>query len=68
MNENNVLAVILAGGKSKRFGRDKANVMLGDKTILEHVIDKIQKIYSEILVISNNDKLKFSKKKHFYSK
>ena len=41
MNENNVLAVILAGGKSKRFGRDKANVMLGDKTILEHVIDKI---------------------------
>ena len=65
MNENNVLAVILAGGKSKRFGRDKANVMLGDKTILEHVIDKIQKIYSEILVISNNDKLKFSKKNIF---
>ena len=43
MNENNVLAVVLAGGKSKRFGRDKANVMLGDKTILEHVINKIKK-------------------------
>ena len=56
MNENNVLAVVLAGGKSKRFGRDKANVMLGDKTILEHVINKIQKIYSNFQQIFDLNK------------
>ena len=33
MNENNILAVILAGGKSKRFGQDKSQIKLGVKTI-----------------------------------
>ena len=33
MNENNILAVILAGGKSKRFGQDKNQIKLGVKTI-----------------------------------
>ena len=36
MNENNILGVILAGGKSKRFGQDKSEVKLGDKTLIEH--------------------------------
>ncbi len=29
MNDNNILAVVLAGGKSKRFGQDKNCVKLG---------------------------------------
>ena len=35
MSENNILGVILAGGKSKRFGKDKSLVFLDNKTPLE---------------------------------
>ena len=35
MIENNILGVVLAGGKSKRFGQEKSQVKLGDKTLLE---------------------------------
>ena len=34
MNENNILGVVLAGGKSKRFGQNKSEVKLGNKTLL----------------------------------
>ena len=40
MNDNNILAVILAGGKSKRFGEDKNLAKLGSKSLLEHVIKR----------------------------
>ncbi len=41
MIENNIIGTILAGGKSSRFGEDKSNIKLGNKTLLEHTIDKI---------------------------
>ena len=34
MNENNVLGVVLAGGKSQRFGQDKVEATLGNKTLI----------------------------------
>jgi molybdenum cofactor guanylyltransferase len=59
MEENNILAVVLAGGKSKRFGEDKNQKKLGDKTLLEHVLSKISNKYEEILIVSShNQKLK----------
>jgi len=63
MSENNILATILAGGKSTRFGTDKSLVKLKDKTLLEHTISKIEKKYSEILIVSNNKSLKIKNKK-----
>jgi len=54
MNDNNILAVVLAGGKSKRFGKDKNSVKLGSKTLLEHVIYKIYEKFEEILIVSSN--------------
>ena len=45
MEDNNILAVVLAGGKSKRFGEDKNQTKLGDKTLLEHVLLKISNRY-----------------------
>ena len=58
MNENNILGVILAGGKSKRFGQDKSEVKLGDKTLIEHTLHKIKSKFSKIIIVSNSKILK----------
>ena len=63
MIENNILGIILAGGKSSRFGEDKSIAKLGDKTLLDHTINKIEKEFTEILVISNNKKFNFKNNK-----
>ena len=55
MNDNNILAVILAGGKSKRFGEDKNLVKLGSLSLIEHVIQKVKEKFKKILIIANND-------------
>ena len=65
MNENNILGVILAGGKSKRFGEDKTKIKLGNKTLLEHVIDKVKKEFSELIIISNSQNYRFTSKRIF---
>ncbi|MDC0436105.1 molybdenum cofactor guanylyltransferase [Candidatus Pelagibacter sp.] len=54
MEDNNILAVVLAGGKSKRFGEDKNHIKLGDKTLLEHVLSKISNKFKEILIVSSH--------------
>ena len=54
MEDNNILAVVLAGGKSKRFGKDKNKIKLGDKTLLEHVLSKINNKFEEILIVSSH--------------
>ena len=59
MVENNILGVVLAGGKSKRFGSDKASAKFGDKSLIEHTITKIENNFKEILIVSNNDKSVF---------
>ena len=55
MNDNNILAVVLAGGQSKRFGEDKNQVKLGNLTLLEHVLEKVTKKFEKILIISNQN-------------
>jgi len=55
MKDNNILAVVLAGGKSKRFGEDKNQIKLGDKTLLEHVLSKINNKFEEILIVSSHN-------------
>ena len=58
MNENNILGVVLAGGKSKRFGQNKSEVKLGDKTLIEHTLHKIKSKFSKIIIVSNSKILK----------
>jgi|TARA_B110000438_G_scaffold246685_1_gene248383 molybdopterin-guanine dinucleotide biosynthesis protein A len=55
MEDNNILAVVLAGGKSRRFGEDKNHIKLGDKTLLEHVLSKISNKFEEILIVSSHN-------------
>jgi len=68
MIENNIIGIILAGGKSSRFGEDKSNIKLGNKTLLDHTIDKIEKEFAEILIISNNKDYNFKNKKIYIVK
>jgi len=43
-------AIILAGGDSQRMGRDKANILLGDQTLLQCVIATMQQIFPHVIV------------------
>ena len=60
MSEDNILGVILAGGKSKRMGRDKLFLRLNNKTLVEHTIDKVKKYLKHIIIITDKDDKIFS--------
>ncbi|HDQ06519.1 MAG TPA: molybdenum cofactor guanylyltransferase [Candidatus Bathyarchaeota archaeon] len=51
-------AVILAGGFSRRFGRDKGLVVLAGKPLIVHVIDRVSKLADEVLVVVSSEKQK----------
>ena len=48
-----VTGVILAGGKSRRMGQNKALIPLGDSPLIEHVIRSMRLITDELLLITN---------------
>lgn len=54
---NNNLAgttgIILAGGKSSRFGQDKALAKFGDKTLVEHAATILKPFCSQLLISTN---------------
>ena len=60
MKHNKILGVVLAGGKSLRFGTDKSQAILGNKNLINHVLDKILIKFDEILIVANH-KIKFNK-------
>lgn len=43
-------AVILAGGESRRMGRDKADLPLGGRTLLQSVIATMQPLFAEVII------------------
>lgn len=43
-------AIILAGGTSQRMGRDKASLLLGEQTLLQHVAGILQSVFPHVLV------------------
>jgi molybdopterin-guanine dinucleotide biosynthesis protein A len=48
-----VTGVILAGGKSRRMGRDKAFLPFGRGVLIERVIEVIQQVTAEVILITN---------------
>ncbi len=48
-----ITAIILAGGKSSRMGRDKSLLKLGDKTLIEHVINALKPYVKTVLIVTN---------------
>ncbi len=50
-------AVILAGGGSRRMGRDKTMLTIRGKPMIKHVYDKISPLFEQVLISSNNANL-----------
>lgn len=51
----NMSAIILAGGKARRFnGENKAFLKIGNKTIIEKIISKLVDNFEELIVVTNN--------------
>ena len=63
MKDHKILGVILAGGKSSRFGSNKSLSNLKNFKLIEHVIQKLNKKFDEILIVSNDSKLIIENKK-----
>lgn len=53
----NITGIILAGGKSKRMGRDKAMLEVGGTSMIERVAGVLDRHCSEILISGNNGRL-----------
>ncbi|MBP6976854.1 MAG: NTP transferase domain-containing protein [Bacteroidales bacterium] len=47
--------IILAGGKSSRFGTDKGNVMFRDQPLISIAIERFKRICQTILISTNSD-------------
>ncbi len=54
MNSNKISAFIIAGGKSSRFGEDKAVFLYRGKPLIERVIDVIRPVFNRIAIIGDN--------------
>jgi len=46
-----VSAVILSGGFSKRFGKEKGLVELAGKPLIRHILDKVNPITNDIVIV-----------------
>ena len=54
MTEDNILATVLAGGKSRRFGSNKSEIMLKDKKLIDYTLEKLKTEFKKIIIISND--------------
>lgn len=54
MDKHDVSVVIQAGGQSSRMGQDKGLVTLGDRLMIEHVLEKVEHLGDEVFITTNN--------------
>ena len=53
MDHNNILSVVLAGGKSERFGQDKSQIKLNGKLLISYILSEIIDEFNETLIVAN---------------
>ncbi len=49
-------AIILSGGYSERFGKDKGFIDLMGKPLIQHVIDAVSSVTTEIVIVVSTEK------------
>ncbi|WP_452601320.1 molybdenum cofactor guanylyltransferase [Pontimicrobium sp. MEBiC06410] len=52
--KQHITGIILAGGKSTRMGEDKGLIVYNKQPFIQHVINALEPIVSEIIIVSNN--------------
>jgi molybdopterin-guanine dinucleotide biosynthesis protein A len=48
-------AIVLAGGRSSRFGRDKLAELIDGRPLLDHAIDAVRTVATDIVVVAARD-------------
>jgi molybdopterin-guanine dinucleotide biosynthesis protein A len=51
-------AIVLAGGFSTRFGKNKALLQLGTKPLILHVLDRVSSVVDERIIVVNTEQQK----------
>ena len=54
MDNNKILPVVLAGGKSKRFGGGKSQAQLGGKILIDYILSEIINDFKEVIIVAND--------------
>jgi len=64
MLEQNIVAVVLAGGKNSRIGREKSLIKLNGSLLLEQELNVLDKIFQSILIVTSKPEV-ISNFKHY---
>ena len=52
-----VIGVVLAGGRSRRFGRDKATLVVDGQSLVERAVRKLEQVCAEVVVADRGARL-----------
>ncbi len=64
-----ITTVVLAGGQSKRMGKDKAFLEWNGKSFLQHILEQVDTFSSQIIISGNKEKdLYLKEAKHIKNK
>jgi molybdopterin-guanine dinucleotide biosynthesis protein A len=50
-----MLGAVLAGGESRRFGKDKASALLAGKTLVVRAAETLGRVFDEVVIVSSRD-------------
>jgi molybdopterin-guanine dinucleotide biosynthesis protein A len=51
---SNITGIILSGGKNSRMGTNKALLKIGDRTVIEIIVDVLSSLFSDIIISTNS--------------
>ncbi len=54
-HKHNITGVILAGGKNRRFGSEKALAKINGKRLIDRIITAMSDVFEENIIITNNE-------------
>ncbi len=49
-----ISCIVLAGGEGKRLGIEKAFLRIGDRTLIEGILEKMARIGDEVIIVTNS--------------
>ncbi|MBI2851119.1 MAG: molybdenum cofactor guanylyltransferase [Chloroflexi bacterium] len=52
-----ITGIVLAGGKSRRLGKDKATLVINGKSLIKRVVESLKSHTNEILIVTAQDQI-----------